>query len=710
MNWFNNLKIKSKLLTTFAIPTLIIIVVGYFGYSGMDSIMGDLDELYADRLVPIRDLNTATRRTLESQILSADLFDQSQSGEKNMIISELITHRDETIKIMNKYRMTYLLDEEKTGLKKFDSDFESFIKLQEQFLSYINQQNYSQAMELYDNDYGNAIKDVAEALTILTDINTSRAEQLSEEADESGKMAEVYLFIFILIGAAMAVLLAFFVSSKISKPIHELELIADKIALGDVELDTSTQNKIFNDEIGSLKKAFNKMTENIKEISAAALKISEGNLNFNLAPKSEKDVLSNSLLRSIASIKNLVQDANELSIAAVEGKLKQRADVTKHFGDYKKIIEGINGTLDAIIAPFNSTIIILEKLAQGDLTARMESDCTGDYEAIKKSLNTVAESLNNAIFEVSEAVAATASAANEISSSTEEMAAGAQESSQQASEVASAVEQMTKTILETTRNTAAAAEASKNAGKVAAEGGKVVEDTINGMNQISEAVKKSGDTVLELGKSSDKIGEIVQVIDDIADQTNLLALNAAIEAARAGEQGRGFAVVADEVRKLAERTTNATKEIATMIRQIQKDTSEAVESMQQGREEVEKGKHLAVQSGESLEEIIHSSNKVADIIAQVAAASEEQSSASEQISKNIEGISSVTNESASGIQQIAQATEDLSRLTLNLQNLISNFKIEETNKSAAAHVKERTQEGKSNLYVKHNGSLHHERV
>jgi methyl-accepting chemotaxis protein len=439
---------------------------------------------------------------------------------------------------------------------------------------------------------------------------------------------------------------------------------------------------IFAVVIGFVVIVFNKIVKRIIVLRDAAKEASKGNLSVNIERDSPDEVgdvsdAFNIMLQNILATKQDLESEKQSVEKRVEEAVKESEDNKRYLSDNINII-----------------LAEMEKFAKGDLSVGLAIENKDNLIGkLFTGFNQVVNNIRNIISKVSTAVQATASAANQISSSTEEMAAGAQEQSAQATEVAGAVEEMTKTIYETTKNTGQATEASKNAGKVAKEGGRVVEETIHGMNRIAEVVRESAETVQALGKSSDQIGEIVQVIDDIADQTNLLALNAAIEAARAGEQGRGFAVVADEVRKLAERTTKATKEIATMIKQIQKDTSGAVESMEQGTKEVESGKQLAEKAGSSLQEIIHGAERVVEIVTQVAAASEEQSSAAEQISKNIESISSVTQQSASGIQQIAHASEDLNRLTLNLQELVAQFKIDET--------------GSGNLAVRKNGKLVH---
>ncbi|KAB2925922.1 MAG: methyl-accepting chemotaxis protein, partial [Bacteroidetes bacterium] len=319
---------------------------------------------------------------------------------------------------------------------------------------------------------------------------------------------------------------------------------------------------------------------------------------------------------------------------------------------------------------------VVANIRNADLNSRFNTEREDEVGQLQRVFDGFVDSIKSTLVQVSEASAAVASASTQISSSTEELAAGAQEQSSQATEVAGAVEEMTKTIMENSRNAGDTAETAKRAKQTAETGSGVVRQTVDGMRNIAAVVNRSAETVKALGRSSDQIGEIISVIDDIADQTNLLALNAAIEAARAGEQGRGFAVVADEVRKLAERTTKATKEIAGMIKQIQADTGTAVASMDEGTKKVEEGISLADQAGASLAEIVTISQEVTDKVSQIAAASEQQSSASEQISKNVEGISAVTQQSASGTQQIARTAEDLSRLTENLQSILAKFNLE----------------------------------
>ncbi len=318
-----------------------------------------------------------------------------------------------------------------------------------------------------------------------------------------------------------------------------------------------------------------------------------------------------------------------------------------------------------------------------DLNTQFNTTREDEMGQLQNSFDRFVGSIRDTLIQVSETATSVASASAQISSSTEEMAAGSQEQTTQSEEIARAVEQMAKSIAVNSENAGEAAHTAEKAKGAAEHGGKVVLDTVSGMRQIANVVRESAGTIQNLGKSSDQIGEIIGVIEHIADQTNLLALNAAIEAARAGEQGRGFAVVADEVRKLAEQTTKATKQIAGMVKQIQSDSHGAVSTMANATKQVDEGIVLADHAGASLQEIVEISQKVTHMVSQIAVANEEQSSTSEQISKNMEAIASVTQQTASGTQQIARAAEDLNRLTETLQTLVNQFKLNAQNEYGA---------------------------
>jgi methyl-accepting chemotaxis protein len=239
--------------------------------------------------------------------------------------------------------------------------------------------------------------------------------------------------------------------------------------------------------------------------------------------------------------------------------------------------------------------------------------------------------------------------------------------------IATASEEMAATSDGIAQNCTTAAESSKQGNLLVAEGVSVVQETVAGMHRISERVKATAASLGSLGSRSDQIGEIVGTIEDIADQTNLLALNAAIEAARAGEQGRGFAVVADEVRALAERTTKATKEIAHMIKSIQSETADAVKSMGEGVNEVERGSGDAARSGDALSQILTQISSISMEVNQIATAAEEQTATTMEITNNITAISEVVTMSASCSHDSASAAKELLARAEELHHLVDRF-------------------------------------
>jgi methyl-accepting chemotaxis protein len=318
----------------------------------------------------------------------------------------------------------------------------------------------------------------------------------------------------------------------------------------------------------------------------------------------------------------------------------------------------------------------MDKFADGDLTVQLHVRSDDEISKLYQGFNRAVQNIRQMMEQVTDAVDQTGNASMQIRASTEQLSAGAHKQSAQTNEVAAAVEEMTHTISENANNATKTADVAAGNGALAQKGGEIVQQTVNKMREIASVVSRSTATIERLGTSSAEIGEIVLVIDEIADQTNLLALNAAIEAARAGEQGRGFAVVADEVRKLAERTTKATKQIAGMIKNIQNEAHEAVHAMQEGNREVTQGMSLADGAGQALQEIVASSKAVQDMIYQIAVASEEQSATSSAMAYSVESISQVSGETVEGVGQIAGEAEKLNELTDHLRTLVSQFKVE----------------------------------
>ena len=353
-------------------------------------------------------------------------------------------------------------------------------------------------------------------------------------------------------------------------------------------------------------------------------------------------------------------------IAMYTSNLIRKIDINEEIKNKKETLQKDSENIGELIQKLKEKNFAFEK--QIELKDEFMLDIYENIDVMKNSVK-------QAFIKVKNLVDSLASASAEISATTEELAATSVEESNQISEIAAATDEMNTNIRSNAESASITAEKANNNGRIVKENVEQIGKTIEKINQIAAFVTDASQKLEQLGKASESINDILQVIDEIADQTNLLALNAAIEAARAGEHGRGFAVVADEVRKLAERSSKSTKEIADIIKNIQSETSKVIQTMTNGKKEVDEVIKLADMSRASLNQMFQNIQIVIQNISQIAAANEEQSAVSKEVAKRVETITTTIQESTRAISQIAEAANDLSKLAADLQEEVGQFKL-----------------------------------
>lgn len=329
----------------------------------------------------------------------------------------------------------------------------------------------------------------------------------------------------------------------------------------------------------------------------------------------------------------------------------------------------------SITRPLHEAVETANRIAAGDLTVQLQEGGTSETGQLLSAMKTMVDKLKGVIVDIREASAQVAAGSERLSASSEEISRTMHDQTNRSSQIATAAEEMSQTVIDIAKNASSIAQSSADTSAIAHKGSTIVSQSVAETKTVAETVNKSAVVMQTLGEKSTQIGEIVAVINDIADQTNLLALNAAIEAARAGEQGRGFAVVADEVRKLAERTAKATAEISQMIGAIQGEVDNAVNAMNQTNKQVDVGLRYSVEAGEQLESIVSSVSSLQNMIQQIASATEEMSSTSEAISGDIQAVAGGAREISTGAEDIAHASSELAHLSAKLKSIVDRFKV-----------------------------------
>ena len=431
-------------------------------------------------------------------------------------------------------------------------------------------------------------------------------------------------------------------------------------------------------------------------------KLANGNLDLEICEQeSDEDTsviaenfikINSYLNRSVAAIQLMIDDAEEMTVSAIEGKLENRADITRHGGSFAKIMEGLNKTLDAVVNPIESALGILKEMEKGNLHVRMEGEYQGGYVEIKDTMNEtisnirsyvteissvlsevadgnlnlaitadykgdfveIKNSLNHIIQSLSQVMGDINDAAEQVSTGSKQVSDGSQTLSQGSTQQASSIQELTASMAEVAAQTRQNAVNANEAKELASH---AKENAVKGNVQMKDMLTSMD----EINESSANISKIIKVIDDIAFQTNILALNAAVEAARAGQHGKGFAVVAEEVRNLAARSAKAARE-----------TTELIEGSIQ---KVEVGTKFANETASALNEIVAGIEKSADLVSGIADASNEQASGIAQINRGIEQVSQVVQNNSATAQQSAAASEELSSQAEILKQMVEKFKL-----------------------------------
>ena len=500
-------------------------------------------------------------------------------------------------------------------------------------------------------------------------ITTERRDEVNRPIMELIMMMVASLLIVIVAGLLVTV----FIANSFARPIQALTESARELALGDVTV-AITHTGI--DEIGHLADAFRNIAENTKKRVDSVLKIASGDIEFRVIAASDKDVEGHNLIQLKKTVADLAVSLDTLAHRAAEGDLSYRAEADQFEGVYRTLIETLNEAFDLIIIPVQETMRLSTSYSSGDYSDRFDPDIMvkGDFVPFKAALNQIGINSSDALLKIRAGVHDISVGASESSISVEEIASSVVTLAESSSQVSSltdrneagldqaliAMNDLAHTVGEVAQRTTSVSELTSQTSNLAHDGAKRAELAGKGMEEIMESFEKISLAVSDMSNQMDEIGGIVDVIADIADQTNLLALNAAIEAARAGDAGLGFAVVANEVKALAQESQSSAEHIGVIIGHLQKMSVEVAAAMGKASDVMESGNNSVHETVTIFNQMAEAIGNVNRNMSEVAAASEEQAASVQEITASMSEVRAMVQDTSGQATDSAAAAEEIS--------------------------------------------------
>jgi len=641
MNWIDNLKVSMKLSLAFGLLLIILLVVAGLGIFSLQTVNQGTQTLYYDRTLPIEWVGKA-----ESQLykLRGDVYKYVFiPAERSATLEAIKADKAQIAELMDKYRATYLVEEEKAALAEFDQSYTAYLAAVDEALANIANGNEAAAIESI-NDGGavaNARKAVGASMEKIVEINSRIADEIQKSAQSTYVQTRNLMIGAAVIALVLGILFAVLISRSISVPVSIMAPALVNLSQGDLNRDIAIEVKQAivsrKDEMGTLGKGLAGAEAYLQEMAEVANAIAAGDLTVNVQPKSQKDELGNAFANMIAALRRSVSDVAS-SAEQVGAAANQLAQASNQAG-----------------AATSQVAITIQQVSRG-------------------------------ITQESESVSRTSASVEQMARAIDGVAKGAQEQSKAAEKAVTITSQISNAIQQVADNAASVTENAAQAASNAKAGAQKVSNTLQIIEAIRLKVGEAAEKVTQMGRHSDQITVIVETIEDIASQTNLLALNAAIEAARAGEHGKGFAVVADEVRKLAERASASTRQIGEIIKETQRAVGEAVAAMQEGMKEVENGAAQGQEVGSALDGILRSAEVVNEQASQAAAAAQQMAAMASELVAAVDTVSAVIEENTAATEQM---TASANEVTQTIENVAS---VSEENSAAVEEISASTEE------------------